>query len=133
MKKIFESILDGIIGIASWDDGVDKFRFITYIVFLVVTFQIFKFILISNALFVPYFIFGLVFLVSTLSIVARRLTYLGMSFWYLILAIIPIINLLFSDPSNFFAIISNKSFKKLIKIFLIIFSTRQFKTGIHII
>ena len=95
MKKIFESILDGIIGIASWNDGVDKFRFITYIVFLVVTFQIFKFILISNALFVPYFIFGLVFLVSTLSIVARRLTYLGMSFWYLILAIIPIINLFF--------------------------------------
>ena len=95
MKKIFESILDGIIGIASWDDGVDKFRFITYIVFLVVTFQIFKFIFISNALFVPYFIFGLIFLVSTLSIVARRLTYLSMSFWYLILAIIPIINLFF--------------------------------------
>ena len=95
MGKIFESILDGIIGIASWDDGVDKFRFITYVVFLVVTFQIFKFIFISNALFVPYFIFGLVFLVSTLSIVARRLTYLGMSFWYLILVILPIINLFF--------------------------------------
>ncbi len=95
MKKIFESILDGIIGIASWDDGVDKFRFITYVVFLVVTLQIFKFIFISNALFVPYFIFGLVFFVSGLSIVARRLTYLSMSFWYLILAIIPIINLFF--------------------------------------
>ena len=93
MKKIFESIIDGIIGIASWDDGVDKFRFITYIIFLVVAFQIFKFIFVSNALFVPYFIFGLVFLVSTLSIVARRLTYLDMSFWYLLLAIIPIINI----------------------------------------
>ena len=68
MKKIFESIIDGIIGIASWDDGVDKFRFITYIIFLVVAFQIFKFIFVSNALFVPYFIFGLFFLVSTLSI-----------------------------------------------------------------
>ena len=95
MKKIFESILDGIIGIASWDDGVDKFRFITYVVFLVVTLQIFKFIFISNALLVPYFIFGLVFFVSALSIVARRLTYLSMSFWYLILVIIPIINVFF--------------------------------------
>ena len=93
MKKIFEAIIDGIIGIASWDDGVDKFRFITYIIFLVVAFQIFKFIFISNALFVPYFIFGLFFLVSTLSIVARRLTYLDMSFWHLLLAIIPIINI----------------------------------------
>jgi uncharacterized membrane protein YhaH (DUF805 family) len=93
MKKIFEAIIDGIIGIASWDDGVDKFRFITYIIFIVVAFQIFKFIFISNALFVPYFIFGLFFLVSTLSIVSRLLTYLDMSFCYLLLAIIPIINI----------------------------------------
>jgi len=106
MKKLLVSILDGITGIARWNDGVDRFTYTSSIIFLFAFYYSLKFFFISNGLFIPYFVIGLIFMVSALSIIARRLEYLNMSLWYLILAIVPILGiiliiyLIFVDEKN---------------------------------
>ena len=106
MKKLLVSILDGITGITRWSDGVDRFTYTSYTIFLFAFYFSLKFLFIDNGLFLPYFILGLVFMVSILSIIARRLYFLNMSLGYLILAIVPllgillIIYLMFADEKN---------------------------------
>ena len=95
MKKIINSILFGVISLTNWHDEADRFNYISFIIFISIIYNIFRYIFFHNDLLIPYFIFSFILYFYGLSILARRLNYLKMSKFFLFLTPIPIINIIF--------------------------------------
>ena len=95
MKKLSLAIKKGIMGTGIFSGKTNQFDFCSYIIFLWILYYAIQSIGIYyfDSLFF-YFVIGIVFFISALSIMSRRLNELKQKKYLLIGAFIPILNLI---------------------------------------
>jgi len=95
MKKISQGIKKGIIGTGIFSGESNQFDFCSYIIFLSVFYNIIRFIIVYyfDSLFL-YFAIGIIFFISGLSVISRRLNNLQKSRFFLIGVFIPVVNII---------------------------------------
>ena len=95
MKKLSQAIKKGIIGTGNFSGESNQFDYCSYIIFLSVFYNIVRFIIVYyfDSLFL-YFAIGIIFFISGLSVISRRLNNIQKSKFFLIGAFIPVVNII---------------------------------------